>query len=350
QQQQQQQQQQPRGTNMMPKKAKKKKGKKKGGGGGSNAAAAAAAGPAQAAIPIRTELPPPPHPVVAPSTPEMDHSVIKEWVLEVASRRVLATSDEIKRYFHGRVDEDVIDFYNEEFSNCRATVIQCAEFLNIEVPPEDEEEEDGDINSELVAGAFGAKERTKHGDYSAFEHPLERRANEAKQNDCKDLNVLNAILQEAHGEVGLGKMKKMIKKMVKRINETREEQKQLRTQSLVKPKREVSAQKLHPAYASKEPTFSSFAPSTIPDKVPDAMLDIPPNVVGWVIGKNGARINDIQSKTNAAMWMDQNFPDGVMRKLHIHGNKQQVEAAIAEVEFLMKSAPVNTPRPAMMGP
>lgn len=91
---------------MMPKKAKKKKGKKKGGGGGNNAAAAAAAAaPAQAAIPIRTELPPPPPPVVAPSTPEMDHSVIKKWVLEVASRRVLATSDEIKRFFHGRVDE-----------------------------------------------------------------------------------------------------------------------------------------------------------------------------------------------------------------------------------------------------
>lgn len=50
---------------------------------------------------------------------------------------------------------------------------------------EDEEEEDDDVNSELVTGAFGAKERTKHGDYSAFEHPLERRANEAKQNDCK---------------------------------------------------------------------------------------------------------------------------------------------------------------------
>lgn len=50
------------------------------------------------------------------------------------------------------------------------------------------------------------------------------------------------------------------------------------------------------------------------------------------------------------MWMDQNFPDGVMRKLHIHGNKQQVEAATAEVEFLMKSAPVNTPRPGKMGP
>lgn len=43
--------------------------------------------------------------------------------------------------------------------------------------------------------------------------------------------------------------------------------------------------------------------------------------------------------------MDQNFPDGEMRKLHIHGNKAQVEAAIREVEFLMNSAPVNNSRP-----
>lgn len=44
------------------------------------------------------------------------------------------------------------------------------------------------------------------------------------------------------------------------------------------------------------------------------------------------------------MWMDQNFPAGEMRKLHIHGNKAQVEAAIQEVEFLMNSAPVNNSR------
>lgn len=45
--------------------------------------------------------------------------------------------------------------------------------------------DEGGVNDDLVGAAFGAKERTKHGDYSAFEHPLERRANEAKQNDCK---------------------------------------------------------------------------------------------------------------------------------------------------------------------
>lgn len=34
----------------------------------------------------------------------MDHSVIKKWVLEVAARKTLATSDQMHRYFHGRVD------------------------------------------------------------------------------------------------------------------------------------------------------------------------------------------------------------------------------------------------------
>lgn len=49
----------------------------------------------------------------------------------------------------------------------------------------DDNDNEGGVNDDLVGAAFGAKERTKHGDYSAFEHPLERRANEAKQNDCK---------------------------------------------------------------------------------------------------------------------------------------------------------------------
>ena len=58
---------------------------------------------------------------------------------------------------------------------------------------EEEEQEEGEaralgeegVHDELVAGAFAARERVKQGDYDFVEHPLERRANEAKQNDCK---------------------------------------------------------------------------------------------------------------------------------------------------------------------
>lgn len=44
---------------------------------------------------------------------------------------------------------------------------------------------DEGVNDDLVAGAFAARERVKQGDYDFAEHPLEKRANEAKQNECK---------------------------------------------------------------------------------------------------------------------------------------------------------------------
>lgn len=37
----------------------------------------------------------------------------------------------------------------------------------------------------------------------------------------QDPKAITDILAEAHGEVGLGKMKKMLKKMLKRVNEER---------------------------------------------------------------------------------------------------------------------------------
>lgn len=69
--------------------------------------------------------------------------------------------------------------------------------------PEDSEDEgqanvEEDVNDDLLGAAFGAKERTKHGDFLADEHPLERRANEAKQNDCKVL--LLSLKLCAHGD------------------------------------------------------------------------------------------------------------------------------------------------------
>ena len=44
------------------------------------------------------------------------------------------------------------------------------------------------------------------------------------------------------------------------------------------------------------------------------------------------------------MWIDQNFPNGHARKLHIYGKSSEVEAAVAEVEYLIKSAPINNAR------
>lgn len=48
--------------------------------------------------------------------------------------------------------------------------------------------EDG-ADDDFVTGAFAARERVKGG-FDFLEHPLERRANEAKNNDCKVCCVL----------------------------------------------------------------------------------------------------------------------------------------------------------------
>lgn len=58
----------------------------------------------------------------------------------------------------------------------------------------DDDDTEGGVNDDLVGAAFGAKERSKHGDFSAFEHPLERRANELKQNGCKVSTFTSTIV------------------------------------------------------------------------------------------------------------------------------------------------------------
>ena len=44
------------------------------------------------------------------------------------------------------------------------------------------------------------------------------------------------------------------------------------------------------------------------------------------------------------MWIDQSFPNGHARKLHIYGKSSEVEAAVVEVEYLIKSAPTTNAR------
>ena len=71
---------------------------------------------------------------------------------------------------------------------------------------DNDNDNEGGVNDDLVGAAFGAKERTKHGDYSAFEHPLERRANELKQNDCKVRCLVFSWLHLGMNLVEMGKV------------------------------------------------------------------------------------------------------------------------------------------------
>lgn len=55
---------------------------------------------------------------------------------------------------------------------------------------------------------------------------------------------------------------------------------------------------------NKQPAFPSFQPSGIVGVgAPNATIDIPPTLVGWVIGKAGIRINEMQQRTSATVSM-----------------------------------------------
>lgn len=75
----------------------------------------------------------------------------------------------------------------------------------------------------------------------------------------------------------------------------------------------------------------------------ETSVDCPQNLVGRVIGAGGATIKDIQQKSGAKIQVDQNFPDGVPRKVLISGTDAAVETAINLVRYIMENGPSSTP-------
>ena len=66
------------------------------------------------------------------------------------------------------------------------------------------------------------------------------------------------------------------------------------------------------------------------------LVDCPPGLVGRVIGKGGETIKGLQAQSGAHITIDQNFPDGVPRKISISGPAGCVEIATKLVEDLLK--------------
>ena len=46
----------------------------------------------------------------------------------------------------------------------------------------------------------------------------------------------------------------------------------------------------------------------------------PQHVVGRVIGRGGETVKDVQARTGTMVKIDQNFPDGVPRKISVSGS------------------------------
>jgi predicted RNA-binding protein YlqC (UPF0109 family) len=70
------------------------------------------------------------------------------------------------------------------------------------------------------------------------------------------------------------------------------------------------------------------------------VMDVSPSVVGWIIGRSGLRIKEIQSQTGCKMWLDQDVPDDQPRKIYFHGSTVSIENAVARVSELVQFAPI----------
>ena len=73
---------------------------------------------------------------------------------------------------------------------------------------------------------------------------------------------------------------------------------------------------------------------------PIFVLELLPGVVGWVIGRAGARIKEIQAEFLIKMWVDQDVPDDQPRRLFFQGNRASCDLAVAKVRGLIADAPL----------
>lgn len=68
-------------------------------------------------------------------------------------------------------------------------------------------------------------------------------------------------------------------------------------------------------------------------------IDCPQALVGRVIGGAGATIKELQSRSGAKIQINQDFPDGVARKIMITGTQTAVSLATQLVSFVMENGP-----------
>lgn len=82
---------------------------------------------------------------------------------------------------------------------------------------------------------------------------------------------------------------------------------------------------------------SDVAP-VVPGEIME-MLDCPQGIVGRVIGRRGETIKALQSASGAKIVVEQNFPDGVPRKVKISGKPDVVSLAVKMVSELISGEP-----------
>mmetsp|Transcript_24110 Transcript_24110/g.35675 ORF Transcript_24110/g.35675 Transcript_24110/m.35675 type:complete len:1074 (+) Transcript_24110:1710-4931(+) len=73
----------------------------------------------------------------------------------------------------------------------------------------------------------------------------------------------------------------------------------------------------------------------------EAILEMSPQIVGWVIGKGGQRIRDLMEESSAKIWIDQDcMTPAQYRVVYVSGLKNSVDLAVKRMQELVERAPI----------
>ena len=72
-------------------------------------------------------------------------------------------------------------------------------------------------------------------------------------------------------------------------------------------------------------------------------INCPQGLVGRIIGTGGATIKDMQTRSGAKIQINQNFPDGVDRKIIVTGNAHAMQMAMLLIANVMEQGPQSLP-------
>jgi len=86
------------------------------------------------------------------------------------------------------------------------------------------------------------------------------------------------------------------------------------------------------------PAPVSSGPAAIPGQEL-LVLEITPDKVGQIIGSKGMIIQEIQTRSGAKAYVNQDFPDGVNRQVNITGSSEQVRAAADLINLIITQGP-----------
>jgi far upstream element-binding protein len=83
-------------------------------------------------------------------------------------------------------------------------------------------------------------------------------------------------------------------------------------------------------------------PSTAQTSGPESIIiEVTQDKVGQIIGSKGAIIQEIQTRTGARAFVNQDFPPGVNRQVNISGTPQQVKAAADLIRLIIEQGPTS---------